>query len=157
MGTRGMSEGGSGSSNEADRAFCACEFGFYGENCEKIKCPGIGKVMYKDTDPGVCSNRGGKCDDDYCDDNGCDADKGQCTECMEKYHGFGAKVSKCQFKYCPMAHSSQEGGDASAAEGYLLPTNEEELAKQCSQHGQCDKRCGDNGSCNKIAGECTCR
>merc|ERR1711959_299035 len=140
--TRGMSEGGSGTSDEGDRAFCACEFGFYGENCEKIKCPGIGKVMYKDTDPGVCSNRGGKCDDDYCDDNGCDADKGQCTECMYKYHGYGAKVSKCQFKYCPMAHSSQEGGDASAAEGYLLPTNEEELAKQCSQHGQCDKRSG---------------
>jgi len=140
--TRGMSEGGSGSSDEADRAFCACEWGFYGENCEKIKCPGIGKVLYKDTDPGVCSNRGGKCDDDYCEDNGCDADKGQCTECMYKYHGFGAKVSKCQYRFCPMAHSSDGGGDAATKEGYILPTSEEDLAKQCSQHGQCDKRSG---------------
>jgi hypothetical protein len=137
--TRGMSEGGSGSSDEADRAFCACEWGFYGENCEKIKCPGIGKVLYKDTDPGVCSNRGGKCDDDYCEDNGCDADKGQCTECMYKYHGYGAKVAKCQYMFCPMAHAADAtgGGDAGAAggEGYILPKSEEDLAKQCSRHG----------------------
>jgi len=139
--TRGMSEGGSGSSDEQDRAFCACEWGFYGENCEKVKCPGFGKVLYKDTDPGVCSNRGGACDDDYCENNGCDAEKGVCSECSAKYHGFGAKVSKCQFKFCPMAHSSDEGVD-STIEGYTLPTSEGDLGNQCSKHGQCDKRSG---------------
>merc|ERR1719162_2078306 len=141
--TRGMSEGGSGSSDEKDRAFCACEWGFYGENCEKIKCPGLGRVLYKDEDPGVCSNRGGKCDDDYCEQNGCNSDTGKCAECHPKYHGFGAKVSKCQFMYCPMAHSSEGGGHgADAGEGYILPKGEGDLEMQCAKHGQCDKRTG---------------
>jgi len=139
--TRGMSEGGSGSSDQSDKAFCACEWGFYGENCEKIKCPGFGKVMYKDTDPGVCSNRGGQCDDDFCEENGCDADTGKCTECSPKYHGFGAKVSKCQFRFCPMGHSSDEGATVDT-EGYFMPSNEGDLEKQCAMHGQCDKRSG---------------
>merc|ERR1711865_845316 len=141
--TRGMGEGGSGTSDDQDRAFCACEWGFYGENCEKVKCPGLGRVLYKDTDPGVCSNRGGLCDDDYCENNGCNSETGLCSTCHPKYHGIGAKVEKCQFKYCPMAHSSQEGGlAADGGEGYVLPTNEAEMGNQCAKHGQCDKRTG---------------
>jgi hypothetical protein len=141
--TRGMSEGGSGSSDEAERAFCACEWGFYGENCEKIKCPGLGRVLYKDEDPGVCSNRGGKCDDDFCEENGCNTDTGKCEVCHPKYHGFGAKVQKCQFMFCPMAHSSEGGGHgADEGEGYILPKEAKDLDKQCSKHGECDKRTG---------------
>merc|ERR1711998_278519 len=45
-----------------------------------------------------------------------------------------------------MAHAADAtgGGDAGAAggEGYILPKSEEDLAKQCSRHGQCDKRSG---------------
>jgi len=140
--TRGMSEGGSGTSEEQDRAFCACEWGFYGENCEKVKCPGLGRVLYRDVEPGVCSNRGGLCDDDYCENNGCNSETGKCSICHPKYHGFGAKVEKCQFKFCPMAHSSQEGGLAADGEGYILPTSEADLINQCAKHGQCDKRTG---------------
>merc|ERR1719146_424249 len=94
--TRGTSEGGNGEAAEGEKTFCACEWGYYGENCEKVQCPGFGKVLYKDTDPGVCSDRGGSCDNTQCDDNGCDSDKGVCAKCHHKYHGYGAKVNKCR-------------------------------------------------------------
>merc|ERR1719217_984455 len=42
--TRGTSEGGNGEAAEAEKTFCACEWGYYGENCEKVKCPGFGMV-----------------------------------------------------------------------------------------------------------------
>jgi len=136
--TRGTSEGGNGEAAEGEKTFCACEWGYYGENCEKVKCPGFGKVLYKDTDPGVCSDRGGSCDNTQCDDNGCDSDKGVCAKCHHKYHGYGAKVNKCQFKFCPMGMTNTDD--------IILPTNEEDMANQCSRHGQCDKR----------SGKCTC-
>eukprot|EP00658_Telonema_sp_P-2_P010606 TRINITY_DN13_c0_g1_i7.p1 TRINITY_DN13_c0_g1~~TRINITY_DN13_c0_g1_i7.p1 ORF type:complete len:939 (-),score=288.58 TRINITY_DN13_c0_g1_i7:108-2924(-) len=136
---RGSEEGGSGP-HDADRTFCACEWGFYGEQCDRKKCPGLGHVLYKSTDPGVCSNRGGQCDDTVCTENGCNDETGMCTSCHHKYHGFGAAVNKCQFKYCPMAASTSE--QSMDTSDYRLPTNEGELAAQCSNHGECNQRSG---------------
>merc|ERR1711998_374353 len=110
MGTwedRGKSEqGGSFNNAGTDAVFCACEWGYFGEECEKVKCPGIGKVMYKDVCTengeqvrcdGVCSNHG----DGFQLNSGCHTSTGQCMKCGRKYHSFGGKVQKCQFTYCP--------------------------------------------------------
>eukprot|EP00658_Telonema_sp_P-2_P010604 TRINITY_DN13_c0_g1_i2.p1 TRINITY_DN13_c0_g1~~TRINITY_DN13_c0_g1_i2.p1 ORF type:complete len:1101 (-),score=278.30 TRINITY_DN13_c0_g1_i2:124-3426(-) len=141
--TRGNSEGGSGSEADKDKTLCACEARFYGTDCEMSKCPGLGHTWYKDTDPGVCSNRGGRCDDAFCGDNGCDATVGKCTSCSPKFHGHGAKYNKCQFRYCPMPSSSAAAGFINGDDSDMqLPSSQDQLEQECSKHGQCDRRSG---------------
>jgi len=87
---------------EADRkaAFCACEKGYYGKNCELKKCRGLGHILYKNNQDGVCSNRGGDCDGARCASDemstGCN-DDGTCSCNSNYYHG---KEAKCENKYC---------------------------------------------------------
>jgi len=101
--------------------FCSCEDNWYGPNCALQKCPGLGKILYKQTQTGVCSNRGGSCDDIFCGggtaSTGC-SDTGQCT-CNANYAGTSCEQKKCK-------------NDAGAVD------------MTCSGHGTCDTQ---NGNC----------
>ena len=123
-----------GSTNK-DKAFCACEFGFYGEKCENRKCKGFGRIRYEAAQPGVCSNR------ETCEADGacsvCDTGTGICACHARSYHG---EWDKCENFYCPI-DVDQMGKTVYAA-------SPAEQAQQCVSPSQ--------GQCNAKRGKCEC-
>jgi hypothetical protein len=118
-----------------DKAFCACEYGFYGEKCELRKCKGFGRIRYRADQPGVCSNREVCQADGAC--NECNTETGLCM-CHKRY--YMGRWNKCEMKYCPMAVN--EMGATVYAE------SEEDLASECVSPSQ--------GKCNAKRGKCEC-
>merc|ERR1712096_234180 len=125
-----MTRGGThkGGANK-ESTFCACEYGFYGKNCELRTCPGFGRIRYKAGQDGVCSN-GGRCD----------TATGTCKEIrcfFRRYHG---PKSKCEYIRCPKAVNR------SGKPVYMTAKDDPKIA--CS--GQ------RNGLCNVKRGKCEC-
>eukprot|EP00658_Telonema_sp_P-2_P006192 TRINITY_DN1235_c0_g1_i4.p1 TRINITY_DN1235_c0_g1~~TRINITY_DN1235_c0_g1_i4.p1 ORF type:complete len:1007 (-),score=213.79 TRINITY_DN1235_c0_g1_i4:333-3353(-) len=121
-----------GESNK-DKTFCACEYGFYGEQCEMRKCKGFGRIRYKADQPGVCSNK------ENCEAcNHCSTTTGLCTCHARHYHG---KWSKCEKSYCPTSVDS--------VGKTVYAKNEAEMANECVSSAQ--------GECNAKRGRCECK
>jgi len=133
--TRGATHNPIHGDTNKDKAFCACEYGFYGEKCELRKCKGFGRIRYMADQPGVCSNR------ETCDAEGacntCNTETGLC-ECHKRY--YHGKWAKCEKKYCPTGVN--EEGRTVYAEG------EEDMTSQCVSPSQ--------GKCNSKRGKCEC-
>jgi len=128
--TRGeVSDPNHAADGDQSAAFCACEPGYYGTNCELKKCPGLGHLLYKQNQDGVCSNRGGDCDGKHCGgdelSSGCN-DDGTCT-CNDNY--YSGEKNKCEHKYC-----KDDDGEKTNCGG--------QPRGQCNEkHGVCE--CGD--------------
>lgn len=111
--------------------FCACEWGWYGANCELHKCKGFGKILYQANQDGVCSNRGGDCKGTLCEETGCDTKDGTCTCSVGHYHG---PKNKCELKFCPKK--------VDANGNPVLATSTTQTACGGTQQGKCDSKRG---------------
>jgi hypothetical protein len=133
--TRGSSHNPIHGDTNKDKAFCACEYGFYGEKCEMRKCKGFGRIRYEAEQPGVCSNREICLAEGAC--NVCNTETGLC-ECHERY--YHGKWEKCEKKRCPMSVNS--------VGMTVYAKTDEDMAQECISEAQ--------GKCNSKRGKCEC-
>merc|ERR1711865_872167 len=133
--TRGSSHNPIHGDTNKDKAFCACEYGFYGEKCEMRKCKGFGRIRYEAEQPGVCSNREICLAEGAC--NVCNTETGLC-ECHERY--YHGKWEKCEKKRCPMSVNS--------VGMTVYAKNDADMAQECISEAQ--------GKCNSKRGKCEC-
>jgi hypothetical protein len=114
-----------------DAVFCACEYGWYGTNCELRKCKGFGKILYRADQDGVCHNRGGDCKGTLCENTGCDTKDGSCTCSVGHYHG---PLSSCEMKYCPKRVDSNGNS--------VFASSTSDTMCGGTQKGKCDSKRG---------------
>jgi hypothetical protein len=144
----------------SDKTMCACEYGFWGEFCEKRTCPGRGTVRYRSGQKGACwdntggdaagrgsvvMNRGTCIQDDS-------TSKGTCacachpTDHRDAYGTLGSGStdvnrpcyhgSKCEFATCPIRVNR-----VTMKAEYGSNTNGDDPA-WCAGHGDCDTTYG---------------
>jgi len=112
---------------QADEAFCACEYGFYGQACELRNCPGFGNIRYKADQDGVCMNKGT-----------CNTEDGTCVKCHK--HWYHGPLNKCEYKRCPK-EVTKDGVE-------VRMTASDSLDLECSGKGTCNRFTG-VCTCNK--------
>jgi hypothetical protein len=131
---------------------CACTDGWYGDACEKKKCPGTSGLLFAADERDVCSRRG-KCNTKL---GVCDCDKGY-------YHG---PKSACEYKVCPGEGDCNRHGSCDKVTG-VCSCFSKFYGSDCRNHkcpGKSDMlfsaanaaACNGNGACDYKTGKCGC-